>query len=176
MNVNQTTIAHARLALKEAMSGLLFNRNVNLIDFGQPIRRGQLIEDDLSIRIHVHKKLSGFSLETAIERGNTCYIPDYIRGFKADVIEGTYYQIGVCSDSSTNTTKFFINGDELPTTTSGSIDLSSLDIQHLIIGGRLYKGNNYVESNVGTVRIYNKSLSSNEILQNFEATKQRYGL
>lgn len=91
MNVNQTTIAHARLALKEAMSGLLFNRNVNLIDFGQPTRKGQLIEDDLSIRIHVHKKLSGFSLETAIERGNTCFIPEYIGGFKTDVIEGTYY-------------------------------------------------------------------------------------
>ena len=37
-------------------------------------------------------------------------------------------------------------------------------------------GDNYTSSNIASVQVYNKSLTSQEILQNFNATKTRYGL
>src|SRR5574341_30521 len=90
MQVNPKTLAQARLAMREAIRDFLFDPNVNLIEFGHPLHAGQLAEDELAIRLHVHKKLSSFGLEAAAERGQTQAIPASISGFKTDVIQGTY--------------------------------------------------------------------------------------
>lgn len=90
MKVDQMTTAHARLAMHEAAREFLFDPNVNLIDFGYPSHGGQLAEDELTIRIHVRKKLSGFALEAAVQAGHTRPIPRSIGEFKTDVPEGTY--------------------------------------------------------------------------------------
>ncbi len=90
MNVDAMTMAHARLALREAIGAYLFDPNVTLIDFGLPERRGKLVEGELAIRVHVKKKLSGVALEAAIEKAQTHPIPTSIGGFPTDVPEGTY--------------------------------------------------------------------------------------
>jgi hypothetical protein len=91
MHVDRMTMARARLALREATRGWLFDPNVTLIDFGWPDHEGQIAEDELAIRIHVRQKLSGFALETAVERGVTSgTVPPSIRGFDTDVLEGIF--------------------------------------------------------------------------------------
>jgi len=90
MNIDEMTLARGRLAIEEASRSFLFFANVNLIDFGVPERGEQVAENELSIRFHVQRKLSGFALENAIESGQTSYIPKYINNFSTDVIEGSY--------------------------------------------------------------------------------------
>lgn len=90
MFVDRMTKAYARRALNEAARNLLFTPNVSLIDFGHPEHNGQLAEDELAIRVHVHQKLSGNSLESALATGATQPIPASIGGFPTDVPEGSY--------------------------------------------------------------------------------------
>ncbi len=90
MELDQSTLARARLAVWQAMRGFLFDPNVSLIDFGFPERGGQIREDQLTVRIHVHHKMSGLRLESAVDTGLTRSIPAEIGGFPTDVPEGTY--------------------------------------------------------------------------------------
>lgn len=90
MNLDNRTLAHARLALREAARDFLFDPNVHLIDFGYPIQKGQLNESDLAIRFHVREKFSEVALESAIAAGRTRAIPQAIGGFKTDVPQARY--------------------------------------------------------------------------------------
>src|SRR6185295_12541415 len=95
MNLHPMTRARARLALREATRAHLFDPNVSLIDFGLPQHDGQIAEDEVAIRFHVHQKFSNFRLEAAIARGITrTDLSQPIRAggfqFQTDVLEGTY--------------------------------------------------------------------------------------
>jgi endonuclease G len=90
MDVDRMTLARARLALSEAVRAHLFDPNVGLIDFGHPEHGGQIAEDELAIRLHVRRKLSGPALEAAVGAGQTRPIPPFIAGFPTDVPEGIY--------------------------------------------------------------------------------------
>lgn len=85
------TMARARFALRKAIPSFLFDPNVNLIGIGYPEHKGQLVENELSIRFHVKKKLSGIALEVATAAGYTYPIPPKIDGIATDVLEGTYH-------------------------------------------------------------------------------------
>jgi len=88
MNLDRMTLARGRLALREAVRDYLFDPNITLIDFGNPKHEGQLADDELAIRFHVHKKLPVFTLETS---RRTRFIQPEIGGFPTDVLEGTYH-------------------------------------------------------------------------------------
>lgn len=92
MKIDRRALARARLALREAIGGWLFDPNVSLIDFGCREQEGQIDWSDVRIRIHVRQKYpEGPELEAAIERGITRgTIPDTIGGFKTDVPQGIY--------------------------------------------------------------------------------------
>jgi hypothetical protein len=92
MNLNQQTLYDARRALRKAVGDWIYDPNVRLIDFGWRVRGGQLIKDDLSIRIHVIEKFTpGFALEAAIAGGKTrSKIPDEIDGFPVDRPQAIY--------------------------------------------------------------------------------------
>jgi endonuclease G len=84
------TLARARLALRKTAYQYLFDPNVSLVDFGYPEREGRLAQDEIAIRVHVHKKLTGTALLEVVEEGYTRPIPPTIGGFRTDVPEGTY--------------------------------------------------------------------------------------
>jgi hypothetical protein len=90
MNFDPTTMARARFALRNATHGLLFDPNINLIGIGHLEHRGQIHENELAIRVHVHSKLEGVALEAATMAGYTHPIPKEINGFPTDVLQGTY--------------------------------------------------------------------------------------
>lgn len=90
MKMDNQTRARARRAISQAARLFLYDPNVNLIDFGFPLTGNALNPNDIALRIHVRRKLSSVSLETAAGRGLTRPIPKYIAGFKTDVPEGIY--------------------------------------------------------------------------------------
>lgn len=89
MKVDESTRARGRLALRQAVGAHLFDTNVDMVDFGLQESGGR-VTGQLSVRIHVHQKLSGFTLESAIAAGMTSEIPPTIGGFPTDVQEGRY--------------------------------------------------------------------------------------
>ncbi len=92
MNTGGKTLAHAQLAMSEAVRGWIYDPNVRLIDLGWRDRAGKLVEGELCIRIHVVDKLpEGPMLETAMKEGVTRgAIPEAIAGFPVDVPQGNY--------------------------------------------------------------------------------------
>jgi endonuclease G len=60
-----------------------------MIDIGLKKIAGHFT-DELVLRVHVHEKLSGYALESAVDAGATRRVPPEIRGVKTDVIEGVY--------------------------------------------------------------------------------------
>ena len=94
---------------------------------------------------------------------------------------GTIYNIVYTYDSSTGVAIAYLNGNQIGTTTftSGNILYSNLPVILGSSGGYVSTGGTINEEFLGTiynVNIYNKFLSSTEILENFNSTKSRYGL
>ena len=86
LKMDTMDMARARFAMKSAIRGWLFDPNISLIGLGWKESEGQVYFDRLSIRFHVHQKLSGLQLESA----NTLPIPRCIEGIETDVPEGNY--------------------------------------------------------------------------------------
>lgn len=90
MDLHPSTLARARMAMKQAVQNHLFDRNVSLVDFGFPEHNGRLHTDELAIRIHVRKKMSGVELESAVNRGLTRPIPASYGEFQTDVPQSAF--------------------------------------------------------------------------------------
>jgi endonuclease G len=94
IEMDSMKMAYARLAKHAAIRGYLGDPNVSLIDIGLRRRAGEL-EDELTIRFHVRRKLSKIELQSASEQGYTRPVP---RAFaigketiQTDVIKGDYH-------------------------------------------------------------------------------------
>jgi hypothetical protein len=72
--------------------------------------------------------------------------------------------------SPTSTNLYF--NSSLQNTTTG-VSLSSGN-SPLTLGAWIDAGVGYSNSNIGSFKIYNRSLSASEVLQNYNATKRRY--
>ena len=83
-----------------------------------------------------------------------------------------HYVYTLSKPSSVYVGKLYINGI-LDTTTTSAFSTYSLNTLNLFaIGG---PSTDYVNGNIGMVRVYNRALSDVEILQNYRAAKGRYG-
>ena len=82
----------------------------------------------------------------------------------------TWY-FGAVTYSNSTGWKLYLNGREdgtsADTTTFGGN-------QEILIGA--YGGGNYFTGRIASVQVYNRVLSASEIVQNYNATKRRYGL
>jgi hypothetical protein len=84
--------------------------------------------------------------------------------------------VGVWTNVSSNSLSLYINGNLI-----GSVSHSFTSIKNttspLYIGS--FNGGQFsqwLNGRMGVVRIYDKSLTSSEILQNYNADKSKYGL
>ena len=78
----------------------------------------------------------------------------------------------------TTSTKFYLNGELKNTSSQGSgaiASLPTLSIGSYVNGGGT-PGTYFHSGNIAQVSIYNRALSTSEILQNYNATKKRFGL
>ena len=92
------------------------------------------------------------------------------------IISGTIYNIVGTYDGTGSTLKLYVNGrDDGGTITGGGSGLSSSS-NSLIIGKQHNWGNGPSSITIFNTSIYNRSLSATDVLQNYNATKNRFGL
>ena len=79
-------------------------------------------------------------------------------------------------DINSDRLKAYINGTLQTLTYSGTIPSSTGTVNTNLNIGAYITNSNYSNGNISAVQIYNRALSSTEILQNYNATKTRFGL
>ena len=86
----------------------------------------------------------------------------------------TYSNLSTASGASS---KLYLNGVEIESSSGATVDLASMPTSSLLIGrpystslGRRYDGQ------VAAVKVYNRTLSASEIKQNFNALRGRFGI
>ena len=100
-----------------------------------------------------------------------CYITTVITYSYPSVYDGTWRQIGIYRDSS-NSVGITINGVVV---TSGSYS-SAFTNSTLSVGYRPGGYSSYFGGNIGNMMVYDRGLTTDELLQNYNATKTRFGL
>ena len=82
----------------------------------------------------------------------------------------TWYNLTLCVDGVANTTKCYVNASEK----LSDVAAATLDGHRLWLG-RWYNGSHdLTDGNIGPVQIYNRALSANEVLHNYNALKSRF--
>ena len=66
-------------------------------------------------------------------------------------------------------------GDGISNTTSNAVSATALSTDNMAIGSG-YGGGSYFKGNIAQTQIYNRALSASEVLQNFNATRARFGV
>jgi len=101
----------------------------------------------------------------------------------ANIYSNSYFIVSVSRNISNNQVKFYVNGVPVNVTVGGSgynsNPVSFSNFQYpFVIGAINNRGSitNYLNSSIPFFRIYSKALSDAEVLQNFNATKSRFGL
>jgi len=85
-----------------------------------------------------------------------------------------WYLIMFTRDNSTKKQYLHVNGVQVATITD-TLNGSIMNNQELWIGRSAYAGAYQFQGDIGQVFVYDKELTSSEILQNFNATKATYG-
>jgi hypothetical protein len=77
---------------------------------------------------------------------------------------------------SSNTWSIYANGS-LDMNQNNGVGNVAFSLNNMQFGGTIQSyGSNYGKNSIGSVHIYNRALSNSEVLQNFNATKTRFGL
>jgi hypothetical protein len=100
------------------------------------------------------------------------YVGDNVAlGFNTTFTNGVWYHLMTTGRSGSQVV--YVNGNQVNSGTSASTP--SANTNSLVIGKLAYAGL-YANMSLGYARIYNRVLTSTEILQNYNATKTRFGL
>jgi hypothetical protein len=96
-----------------------------------------------------------------------------------NIADGTWKNVAMSFTTNTgtpsNNTIIYLNGSAILTTTTKFVD-NTVNVE-LGRGGTIPTGNTqFLNGNISTGLVYNRALSSTEILQNYNATKGRFGL
>jgi hypothetical protein len=118
------------------------------------------------------------------------YIPPYVRtiigngsqnmiSYLASLTAGSWYYLVQTYDGSNQ--RLYINGNFAASNPCTGNILYNSQNDNLLIGSDYYTGysqglNAFLNGKLTSTKIYNRALSQQEILQNYNATKGRYGL
>lgn len=99
----------------------------------------------------------------------------YQQGIGVNLAAGTWYH--VVATFASGTAKGYINGAFSAETTSfGITTMPAVASSYLTIGNNHPGGDEMLNGRVGLVRVYNRVLSLQEVRQNFNASRGRYGV
>ena len=86
---------------------------------------------------------------------------------------GVWYNITFTYDGSA--TRLYLNG-RLDTGSNVAVGTIAASSANFLIGSTYTAGNSAFSGNVSNIKLYNRALSATEILNNYNATKRRFGL
>jgi hypothetical protein len=97
-------------------------------------------------------------------------------GTGEQVQANTWYNVTALYNSSNEKIEIYINGQlKSSTTRTGQTSgVLQTNTRNLSIGSTPADGTRYVQGRIPSAKVYNRALSAQEILQNYNATKQRY--
>jgi len=120
---------------------------------------------------------AGYGYSLRITSGNKIRFWSYDATYYLDSITtvstNTWYNITSTYDNTSGVQKIYINGILDLSNTAAGFAIST--ISYLQIGSAQIFGM-YLGGNISYIQFYNRALSSTEILQNYNATKTRFGL
>jgi hypothetical protein len=99
-------------------------------------------------------------------------------GTGEQVQANTWYNVTALYNSSNEKIEIYING-QLKSSTTRTAQTSGVlqtNTRNLSIGSTPADGTRYVQGRIPVARVYSRALTSTEILQNYNALKNRYGL
>jgi hypothetical protein len=91
-----------------------------------------------------------------------------------DYRDGRWYHVAVTHDGINF--KIYVNGQLSSSRTSSWTGVTRWPTNTFNLGRDNNNVNYFFKGNIGVFKLYNKVLSSQEILQNYNATKTRFGL
>ena len=107
-----------------------------------------------------------------LRQSNNTYVET--NSTSTDFSINTWYNIALVADSSTGLFSFYINGIlDNSIAYNGTLKQTA---SSLSIGADAGASRRYLIGNISNTLIYNRALSAAEILQNYNATKSRFGL
>lgn len=112
-------------------------------------------------------------LATSGGNGNGTFV-----GTGEQVQANTWYNVTALYNSSNEKIEIYINGQlKSSTTRTGQTSgVLQTNTRNLSIGSTPADGTRYVQGRIPVARVYSRALTSTEILQNYNAIKNRYGL
>lgn len=112
-----------------------------------------------------------WSLHLSHQINNTSTIRGSLTG--STLSNNTWYQVvGIISLANNGSQIYYLNGSKIYEATNlGFTTINTFDSERWI-----GKADNFFKGNIGIIQIHSRALSSEEILQNYNATKGRYGL
>ena len=85
---------------------------------------------------------------------------------------------GGTTDTVSSNPKIYLNGQEQSLTLYGSVNpyVPYIVNKYAWIGRSAFAGDSYNSANMYSFRMYNRALTAEEVLQNYNATKTRFGI
>jgi len=91
-------------------------------------------------------------------------------------VNNTWYNIICIFQPSTNNTTLYQNGINLSSTSASNVGIGNQS-NKIILGVRSdFNSTTWLNAYLPNIKIYNRALTSTEILQNFNATRSRFGV
>ena len=87
------------------------------------------------------------------------------------LVVNTWYQQGFVLFSN-GTRKLYLNGSEIANITSGGVGVTPTSTFYV---GNV-NNNHWINGNIGELQLYNRALTAQEVSQNFNATRAKYGV
>jgi hypothetical protein len=112
---------------------------------------------------------------TAIEDTNGNFI-NFSSFTDLSSLNGQFYLVGLTWKTSIGQGKLYINNNLKSTQTNSSMINSNINSTDNLQIGRANSNTQYLNGKIPQSLIYNRALTEQEILQNYNATKGRYGL
>jgi len=107
-----------------------------------------------------------------LRQSNNTYVET--NSTSTDFSINTWYNLALVADSSTGLFSFYINGIlDNSIAYNGTLKQTA---SSLSIGADAGASRRYLIGNISNTLIYNRALSATEVLQNYNATKNRFGL
>jgi hypothetical protein len=89
------------------------------------------------------------------------------------VSNSNWYNVMCWYDYSTDNAKIYVNGSQVASSSAGPFIQSSANIG---VGYWISRNTQYFKGNIAVTRVYDRALTSDEVLQNYNVQKGRFGL